>query len=261
MKFQRPFSIYRDLQANLTEDERAYGSYTYAPSHAVLRNIKSQEYISQRYSDNWIISTQMMDKQISEKNGAFIRDIKAKPPRVVLFTDAQIRFFVDVSKRDIIYLDATGSVVKKSGEQKDFQIYTLLGGHPNEGGPALPVATSVTTCHDTRSIRNFLYIFLKVTTDVTGSKPKTLMIITNGSMAMWNAVLLEISNETRTKYYNRCWGIIMGKAEPGDLKQTFVCNCLNHAMQDAKGLVLKHYYNYKVNNNYKVIILKLISSE
>ena len=72
LKFQRPFSIYRDLQANLTEDERAYGSYTYAPSHAVLRNIKSQENISQRYSDNWIISTQMMDKQISEKNGAFI---------------------------------------------------------------------------------------------------------------------------------------------------------------------------------------------
>ena len=241
LKFQRPFSIYRDLQANLTEDERAYGSYTYAPSHAVLRNIKSQENISQRYSDNWIISTQMMDKQISEKNGAFIRDIGAKPPRVVLFTDAQIKFFVDVCKRDIIYLDATGSVMKKSGEQKDFQIYTLLGRHPNEGGPALPIATSVTTCHDTRSIRNFLYIFLKVTTDVTGSKPKPLMIIIDGSMAMWNAVLLEFSNETRTKYYNRCWRIIMGKAEPGDLKQTFVFNCLSHAMRAAKGLVLKHY--------------------
>ena len=183
----------------------------------------------------------MMVKEISEKNGAFIRDIGAKLPRVVLFTDAQIKFFVDVCKRDIIYLDATGSVMKKSGEQKGFQIYTLLGRHPNEGGPALFVATSVTTCHDTRSIRNFLYIFLKVTTEVTGSKPKPLMIIIDGSMAMWNAVLLEFSNETRTKYYNRCWRIIMGKAEPGDLKQTFVLNCLSHAMRAAKSLVVKHY--------------------
>ena len=100
LKFQRPFSIYRNLQANLTEDERACGSCTYAPSHAVLRNIKSQENISQRYTvvDNWIISTQMMDKQTIEKNGAFIRGIGAKPPRVVLFTDAHIKFFVDVCK-------------------------------------------------------------------------------------------------------------------------------------------------------------------
>ena len=59
LKFQRPFLIYRNLQANLTEDERAYGSYTYAPSHAVLRNIKSQENISQRYSDNWIIKVNL----------------------------------------------------------------------------------------------------------------------------------------------------------------------------------------------------------
>ena len=62
---------------------------------------------------------------------------------------------------------------------------------------------------------NFVYIFLKVTTEVTGSKPKPLMIIMDGSMAMWNAVLLEFSNETRAKYCNRCWRIIMGNAKPG----------------------------------------------
>ena len=39
----RPYSVYRDLQLSLTEEERVYGSNTYAPSHAVLRSIKSRD--------------------------------------------------------------------------------------------------------------------------------------------------------------------------------------------------------------------------
>ena len=102
-----------------------------------------------------------MEEIFADKRGSFVRDIKvSKYPEIFLFTDAQIKVYGEICRRDIIYFDATGSIMKKSASEKDFQVYTLLVRHPNEGGPALPVASSITTRHDARSICNFLDFFL-----------------------------------------------------------------------------------------------------
>ena len=223
MEHEKPYSVFRKLQLSLNEEERVYGSSTYAPSHAVLRNIKSKGNISNRYSNNWIINVKAMEEIFSKKQGSFVRDIKvSKCPEIFLFTDAQIKVYGEICHRDIIYFDATGSIMKKSTSEKDFQIYTLLVRHPNEGGPALPVATSITTRHDAHSICNFLNFFLSAATKLIGLKAKPIAVMIDGSMAMWNAVLRAFSNETRLDYYHRCWRIVNGKAESLDLKKTFV---------------------------------------
>ena len=241
MENERPYSIYRNLQNSLTEEERVYGAHTYAPSQAVLRNLKSQGKFSNRYSDNWIINIEAMIKLSAEKNEPFIRNFSAYPPDIILYTDAQIKTYSEICRKDIIYLDATGSVMKKDSAQKDFQIYTLLVRHPNVGGPSLPVATNITVQHDAGSIRRFLEIFLNDAVKLCGTKTKPIMLMIDGSMAMWNGVLRAFSNETRLDYYMRCWRIVRGKATGKDLKGTMVHNCLSHAMRAAKILVTKHY--------------------
>ena len=201
LESERPYSLYRHLQNYLTEEERVFGAHTYAPSQEVLRNLKSQGNISKRYSDNWIINIEIM-AEISSKT--FVRDFTVRPPGIILYTDAQIKTHSEICRKDIIYLDATGSVMKKFAHHKDHQIYTLLVRHPYAGGPSLPVATNITTRHDAGSIRRFLEIFLNDALKLCGSKTKPIMIMIDGSKAMWNAVLRAFPNETRLCYYDRC---------------------------------------------------------
>jgi len=242
---EKPNALHEKLQLKLSEEERVYGSFTFAPSHAVLRNIKYEGNVSQRYSDDWVTNVRAMEKSFLEKSGSFIKDVRISlnfGPEIILFSDAQLKVYGQVCRRDIVYFDATGSVLKKFECHKDFQIYTLLVRHPNEGGPALPVATNVTARHDAVSICSFLDFFLKAATKMLGSKSKPIMIMIDGSMAMWNAVLRAFSNETRAQYYMRCWRIVTGKARSQDLKKTLVHNCLSHAMRAAKCLVTKYYH-------------------
>ena len=104
MENKRPYSIYRNLQNSLAEEERVpvYGAHTYAPSPAVLRNLKSQGKISNRYSDNWIINIEAIIKLSAEKNEPFIKNFTAYPPDIILCTDAQIKIYSEICRKDII---------------------------------------------------------------------------------------------------------------------------------------------------------------
>ena len=144
--------------------------------------------------------------------------------------------------------------MKKFADHKDFQIYTLLVRHPYAGGPSLPVATHITTRHDAGSIRRFLEIFLNDALKICGSKTKPIMVMIDGSMAMWNVVLRAFANETRLAYYDSCWRIITGKAIDKHLNTTLVHNCLSHAMRAAKILVTKHY-----NKKFRKVVMYWIS--
>ena len=67
-----------------------------------------------------------------------------------------------------------------------------------------------------------------------------MMLMIDGCMAMWNAVLKAFCRENRAEYYHRCWRIVTGKAMSTEMTLPFVHNCLSHAMRAAKRLVSKH---------------------
>ena len=133
-------------------------------------------------------------------------------PWVILFTDAQIHAYSDICRRDIIYFDATGSVLKNSSEGKQYQIYNLVIRNPYEGGPALSVATFISSCHDSIINSHFINEFLKAVTKKCGPKNKPIMIMIDGSMAMWNSAVGAFCGENRIQYYERCWRVVTGKA-------------------------------------------------
>ena len=107
---EQPLAVYRSLQTSLTENERVYGSHTYAPSQAVFRNIKYRGKLSNRFSNDWVVNLKLRAEKYKKNNNPFIRKYSPINPWVILFTDAQIHAYSDICRRDIIYFDATGSV-------------------------------------------------------------------------------------------------------------------------------------------------------
>jgi len=67
-----------------------------------------------------------------------------------------------------------------------------------------------------------------------------LLIIIDGSMALWNGVLKAMCGTGRLEYYNRCYRIATGNPNTSDLNKTIVVNCYSHAMKAAKMLCMKH---------------------
>ena len=241
LSYEPASSVFRKLKAQLTENQNYHGSSVYAPSQAVLRNLKYKEKITERYSTNWIISLKIFNEKLRANNDFFIREIKADPPSVTMFSDVQLRLYTELCKKDIIYLDATGSIIKRSSNKKDFQLYTLLVRNPYKGSSSLPVATYLTNQHDASSIARFLQLFLLECKKLFKTKRTPLLLMVDGSFAIWNAVLREMCGETRTDYYKRCWRVATGSAEGKDLNKTFVHNCLSHSMKAAKIFVKKFY--------------------
>ena len=76
---------------------------------------------------------------------------------------------------------------------------------------------------------------------VCGINHKPIIVMIDGSMVLWNAVLRALANETRVQYCHRCWRIVTSKPYAGDMKKTFVQNYLSHAMRAAKIIIGKYY--------------------
>jgi len=203
--------LYRELLDQCTDQERCLGSLTYLPSQSVLRNIKSNGHKAIRYTNSWFLNLKLFRKRLDNSRQTFVRHIAVYPPAVHLYTNAQIKLFNDVADKDVVYFDATESLLRRQPHCKDYQIYTLLVRNPVEGGVSLPVASNVTTSHDGASISHFLESFLiDQIKECKTAKKRALMII-DASFVMWNAVLKAMCRESRLDYYNRCFRIVIGK--------------------------------------------------
>ena len=218
-----------------------YGAHTFAPSSSVLRNLKHKTLISKRYNSNWLINLQLLQKQFQKASDPFVRFISAYPPSVAVYSDGQVKTFKDLCRKDIIYFDATGGILKPSESNRKYQIYTLLVRNPFDGGPNLPIASYISTMHDSSSIKRFLELFLNDSVRICNNKKKPLVMMIDGSKAMWNAVLGAMCSESRLEYYIRWYRIVSGKAKPGDFQRLLVRNCLSHVMKSAKIFVCEHF--------------------
>ena len=107
----------------------------------------------------------------------FGRHIAIYPPAVHFHTNAQIKLFNDVADNDVMYFDATGSLLRRQPHCQDYQTCTLLGRNPVEGGVSLPVASNVTTSHDGASISHSLERFLIDQIKVCKTAKKLALVI------------------------------------------------------------------------------------
>lgn len=117
----------------------------------------------------------------------------------------------------MIYLDATGSVLKKERDSPPFYIFKLGLGNPQKNASSLPVATYVTCDHTTPSVACFLEAFQ---TDVkrhfgqNGSSP--IMVVCDVSMVPMQAMSFLFAKKNLTDTIKHDFKISMGKASKKD---------------------------------------------
>ncbi|CAK6965265.1 hypothetical protein D5F01_LYC09263 [Scomber scombrus] len=99
----------------------------------------------------------MVAEEEAEAERRVIQNIGLHPKSVMLYSLKTLNIFFDRCKEDIVYLDATGSIVRKGkGQTSPFYVYELVVRHPTKGSSPLPVATYITSDHTTASVSHFL---------------------------------------------------------------------------------------------------------
>ncbi len=101
-----------------------------APTPAVLKNISWNSRKKARRHLNEILCLQKMveERTDSEK---ILQKVLLHPRGVMLWSQSLIRLFHQRYKTDVVYIDATGSIIQKAkGKSGPFYIYELVVRHP-----------------------------------------------------------------------------------------------------------------------------------
>lgn len=143
-----------------------------------------------------------------------IQKIIGQPKGVMLWSDRTLNLFHERCKNDIVYLDATGSIVHRAkGQTAPFYVYEMVVRNPSKGSSPVPVATYITCDHTTSSVSYFLGAFVTDLTRIHGRrvKKRPVMLVCDGSIVLLQSLsynFCEVSlQELISKYYN----IVTGK--------------------------------------------------
>lgn len=157
----------------------------------------------------------------------------------VFFT---LNIFFARCKEDIVYLDATGSNIRKQkGQTTPFYIYELLVRHPKKGCSPLPVATYVTSDHTTTSVSHFLGSFVTDLMKQHGRQPRSrpVMLICDGSVVLMQSLSMHFCGISLQELLTRYYCVVTGQAKDCAIALPILHRCLRHVMKNAKDLCKK----------------------
>ncbi|RXN13015.1 hypothetical protein ROHU_009919 [Labeo rohita] len=235
---------------NLKESVVESGCRDEAPSPGVLKTISWRQRMKDRKHKNETLSLQMMVEEKRDEPDEVIQKVILHPKGVMLWSKKSIDIFHQRCKEDIIYLDATGSIVKKSKQPgtSPFYIYELVVRNPNKGSSPFPAATYVTCDHTTSSVLYFLSAFQTDHAKQYGQKNiSPVMIICDGSMVLMQAISLVFCQTNLNALLQSYYQILTGKGTAEDFSRPILHRCLSHIMKNAKSLCKKHApKNYKL---------------
>ncbi len=166
------------------------------------------------------------------------------PKGVMLWSNKTLSVFYKRCKNDIVYLDATGSVIKKStAESPPYYVYELVVRNPSKGASPLPVATYVTCDHTTASVTYFLQAFqtdvIRMYGNVAIKRP--LMIICDGSLVLMHSISITFCRTGLEDLLQKYFLLITGQHPTETFDLPILHRCLSHIMRNAKDLCKKQY--------------------
>lgn len=226
-----------------------------APSKPVLQKISSEAKRTKGVSKDDLQGLIEIYANQEKAGGLFpgiLRSAGLIPPFLIMYSHASVNIYHYITRRDILYLDATGSIMKNNvhfGCSKKFLLYDLVIRHPISGKPPLVLGSFVTTDQSVKSISDFLSSFLYSEQRLYGHNGvrNPLLIMIDGSATLLLSVLKTFTGESVSKYYQRCYRIIDNKALADDINQLFVHQCASHFIKNAsrkcRKLCPKHFKN------------------
>ncbi|CAM4566181.1 unnamed protein product [Leuciscus chuanchicus] len=221
-----------------------------APTPAVLKNIAWNSRKKNRRHPNEVLS---LEKMVEERidSGKILQKVLLHPRGVMLWSQRSIRLFHQRCKTDVVYIDATGSIIqKKKGKSAPFYIYELVVRHPIKGASPVPVATYVTCDHTTSSVTYFLESFQTDYYRLFGktSLRRPVMIMCDGSLVLLQAVSLTFCKVSLGQLLQMYYEVVTGKLRDEELNMPILHRCLSHVMKNAKVFCKKHSpQNYRLS--------------
>ena len=237
-----PRQYHLESLMKLEEDVVESGCRDNVPTTGVLKNISYSERKKNRLHKNEMISLQRLSDKEKDTEEKVIQKIILQPKGLMLWSKQTICLFHQRSKTDVVYLDATGSVVKKEkGESAPIYIYELVVRHPVKGCSPVPVATFVTTEHTTASVSYFLGSFITDCMKAHGRaiRKRPVMYICDGSAVLMQAISQNLCGPSLTELLAQYYSIVTGKAKESVTELPILHRCLSHVMKNAKGLCKK----------------------
>ena len=212
------------------------------PTTGVLKTISWSARKKQRRHKNEMISLQRIIEDELQEGGAIIQKVLQHPKGVMLWSLETIQLFAERAKEDIVYVDATGSNIKKAkGKSAPFYIYKMVVRHPFKGGSPVPVATFVTCDHTTASVSFFLGSFMTDCIRCHGRhiKKRCVMYICDGSLVLMESISRNFCGMSLRELLSMYFDIVTGKGQKEAYHMPILHRCLSHIMKNAKALCRK----------------------
>ena len=243
MKLKSPRRHHLDCLAKLPKESVEAGLRDGAPPTNVLRVIRQEAKKRMKFSENEFMALEIMRNEgLGDGNtvvNGVVQGISVFPTSVILFSEKSLRIAGQRSKTDILYIDATGSIIQT--REKPFYVYEICVRHPIKGRPPFAVATYVTESHNSPSIQHFLSVFNHAMKKLSGNAWMSRMIVCDGSMAIIKSVLSTFCCETMDAYSCRAVDICTGKATEKTLNKPILHICSSHVMKNFATLCHSTY--------------------
>ncbi|KAK7130483.1 hypothetical protein R3I93_019973 [Phoxinus phoxinus] len=183
----------------------------------------------------------MVEEKTDEDNEV-LQKVLLHPKGVMLWSKNTIRLFHQRCRDDIVYIDATGSIVQKArGKSAPFYVYELVVRHPIKGSSPIPVATYVTCQHTTASVLFFMESFQTDYYKLFGRKSvrRPVMIMCDGSLVLMQAVAYTFCKLPLESLLSMYYDIVTGNLKEV-MDMPILHRCLSHIMKNAKVFCRKH---------------------
>uniref|UniRef100_A0A1A8B0C6 Ubiquitin-like protease family profile domain-containing protein n=1 Tax=Nothobranchius furzeri TaxID=105023 RepID=A0A1A8B0C6_NOTFU len=248
LETKMPRSLYLDSLNKIPEKAFQAGCRDEAPSKEVLKNIAWSHRKKDRPHLNEMASLQILiDRQQGLPNEVLQR-VLLHPKGIMLWSQKTLIVFYQWCKDDIVYFDATGSIISKdNASATPYYVYEIIVRNPFKGSSPLPTATFVTCDHTTASVTYFVQAFQTELTRMYGSRAnkRPVMIICDGSLVLLQSIAITFCRASLEDLLERYFQVITGQLDTDNFNIPILHRCLSHIMKNAKDLckkrLEKHY--------------------
>lgn len=237
-----PRSVYLDSMQKLPEMVMQSGCRDEAPTKEVLKTISWSERQLKRPHSNELLSLQMLINEQKGSDNEVLQRVMMHPKGIMLWSKKTLSVFYKRCKEDIVYLDATGSIIQKgSSTSPPYYVYELVVRNPSKGASPLPVATYLTCDHTTASVTYFLQAFQTDMMKLYGKKAvkRPIMIICDGSLVLLNSISFTFCKLSLEDLLQKYFEVITGQYQAEKFDLPILHRCLSHIMKNAKDLCKK----------------------
>eukprot|EP00794_Sanderia_malayensis_P001958 gene1958-2226_t len=137
--------------------------------------------------------------------------------------------------KDILYFDATGSLIEKVKGFKRILLYSLTTRNPFGKTPAVPLAEMISASHTAPAIKRLFAMLGEEETTLYGENIKPLSnyqaIRTDFTLAIISACAEEFNGITTDSYLESCYNILTTRESAGNRRLTVLLLCTAHVMK------------------------------